>query len=85
VIAKPVQTREKGTPLISTPGSRYTVTIEGRVADADTGMTIADATILVVTTTGSYEFWGGLFQVSFPTEPVVNIKAQAPGYGAESQ
>jgi hypothetical protein len=85
VITRPVQIRESDKPLMSTPGSQYTVTIEGRVTDAGTGMTIPDATILVVTVTGSYEFWGGLFRISFPTETVVNIRARAPGYKAESR
>jgi hypothetical protein len=84
-ITRPVEIRESDRPLMSTPGSEYTVTIEGRVTDAGTGMTIPDATILVVTVTGSYEFWGGLFQVSFPAETVVNIRARAPGYKAESR
>jgi len=57
-ITRPVEIRESDRPLVSTPGSQYTVTIEGRVTDAGTGMTIPDATILVVTVTGSYEFWG---------------------------
>jgi hypothetical protein len=54
-----VQIREQDRPLISTPGSEYTVTIEGRVTDSNTGMTIPDVTILVATVAGSYEFWGG--------------------------
>lgn len=58
IITGPVQTREKDRPLVSTPESEYTVIIEGRVTDADTGMTIPNATILVVTVTGSHEFWG---------------------------
>jgi hypothetical protein len=84
-VNRPVQIREYDRPLISTPGSEYTVTIEGRVTDADTGMMIPDATILVVTVAGSYEFWGGLFEISFPTETVVNIKARSPGCRVESR
>jgi len=85
MVTRPKQIRDMEKPLITTPGSQYTITIEGRVTDAETGMAIPDATILVVTVTGSYEFWGGLFQISFPAETVVNIKAQAPGYKAESR
>ena len=48
-------------------------------------MTIPDATILVVTVVGSYQFMGGALQISFPVETVVNIKAQAPGYKTESR
>lgn len=85
IITRPVDARESDKPLLSTPGSEYTVTIEGRVTDADTGMTIPDATILMVTVGGSYEFMGGLFQISFPAETVVNIRAKAPGYKTESR
>jgi len=55
------------------------------VADAATGMTIPTTTILVVTVAGTYEFMGGLFEISFPAETVANIRAQAPGYKAESR
>jgi hypothetical protein len=80
-ITRPVQIKEMDQPLVSTPGSQYSVTVEGRVTDSSTGMVIPDATILVVTVTGSYHFWGGVFEISFPAETVVNIKAEAQGIG----
>lgn len=85
ILTRPVEIRELEKPLLSTRGSEYTVTVEGRVTDYDTRMTLPNATILVVTVAGSYEFIGGLFQVSFPAETVVNIKAEAPGYRTESR
>ena len=80
VVTRPVTIKESERRPASTPGSPYTVAIEGRVTDSPTGMTTADATILVVTVTGSYEFIGGLFQISLPADTVANIPASAPGY-----
>ena len=71
MITRAVEIRKRDRLLVST---------EGRVSDGRTGMTIpTNAPILVVTVTGSYEFMGGLFEVSFPAETLANIRAKAPG------
>ena len=53
VITRAGKIKESERPLVSTPGSQYTVTIEGLVTNAGTGMTIPSGTILVVTVAGS--------------------------------
>jgi len=84
-VIRTVEIRERDRPLISTPGSEYTVTLRGRVTDARTGELIPAATILVVTVVGSYHFAGGVFDVSFPAHTVVDIRGEAPGYKSESR
>ena len=72
--------REKDEPLYADPELfQFSVTLVGKIYDAETGEEVASAKVKFITPTGTYTF-GSRYELTIPSGSVVRIVIEAPGY-----
>ena len=72
--------KEKDEPLSVDPELfQFSVTLIGKIYDADTGEEVTSAKVTFITRTGAYTF-GSRYELTIPSGSVVRIVIEAPGY-----
>jgi hypothetical protein len=72
--------REKDEPLFADPELfQFSVTLVGKIYDADTGEEVTSAKVKFITSTGTYTF-GSRYELTIPSGSLVRIVIEAPGY-----
>ena len=75
-----MEVREKDEPLSADPELfQFSVTLVGKVYDAETGQEVTSAKVKFITPTGTYTF-GSRYELTIPSGSVVRIVIEAPGY-----